>query len=128
MDASAAMRLRLVVLQELRDGPISMFRTRVKKVANRTAVITGAGGGLGRALALQLAGRQCNVVLLDINEAALQETASLARQRNVRVSMHVVDITDAEQVGLALGSAHDMGVPHLLAQRSRNLTHLTSWD
>ena len=56
----------------------------------RTAVITGAGSGMGRALAQLLSGRGCPVAISDVNEAGLQATAAsiagpvLARRLDVR--------------------------------------------
>ena len=41
----------------------------------KTVVITGAGGGIGRALATDLASRGANLALLDLNRAPLEETA-----------------------------------------------------
>lgn len=45
------------------------------------SVITGAGGGFGRALALELAGRGGRLVLSDIDLGAVEQTAQLARER-----------------------------------------------
>jgi NAD(P)-dependent dehydrogenase (short-subunit alcohol dehydrogenase family) len=45
-------------------------------VSGRTAVITGAGSGIGRAMAQRLAGHGCPVAICDWNEDDLQETAS----------------------------------------------------
>ena len=50
------------------------------KTAARS-VITGAGGGFGRALALELAGRGGHLVLSDIDLGAVEQTAQLARER-----------------------------------------------
>jgi NAD(P)-dependent dehydrogenase (short-subunit alcohol dehydrogenase family) len=47
-------------------------------LAGRTAVISGAASGIGRALALHLAARGCPLVLADVDEAGLEETAALA--------------------------------------------------
>ena len=44
----------------------------------KSALVTGAGGGLGRAVALALAARGCTVVALDINGPAVEETAAEA--------------------------------------------------
>jgi NAD(P)-dependent dehydrogenase (short-subunit alcohol dehydrogenase family) len=44
----------------------------------KSALVTGAGGGLGRAVALALAARGCAVTALDINALAAEETASEA--------------------------------------------------
>jgi NAD(P)-dependent dehydrogenase (short-subunit alcohol dehydrogenase family) len=52
--------------------------TSIPPLAGRTAVITGAASGIGRALALRLAGHGCPLVLGDIDEAGLEETAALA--------------------------------------------------
>jgi NAD(P)-dependent dehydrogenase (short-subunit alcohol dehydrogenase family) len=47
------------------------------KLAGRTAVITGAGSGMGRGLALLLARRGCPVAMSDIDEESLAETERL---------------------------------------------------
>jgi len=59
------------------------------------AAITGAGSGIGRALALHLAGRGCALALADVNERGLAETAALADKTPApRVTTHVVDVSD----------------------------------
>lgn len=44
-------------------------------LANKTALVQGGGGGLGRAIAVTLAREGVNVAIADINEEALQHTA-----------------------------------------------------
>jgi short-subunit dehydrogenase len=65
-------------------------------IANGVAVITGAGSGIGRALALALAERQCHLALADQNAVPLAETAARARQRGITVSEHVFDVASAD--------------------------------
>lgn len=63
------------------------------------AAITGAGSGIGRALALHLSDKGCALALADVNTTGLEETAMLARKRQApKVSTHVVDVSDRTEV------------------------------
>ncbi len=64
----------------------------------RVAVVTGAGSGIGRSLALQLAGRGCDLALCDIDPERLAETAHEARALGVKVSEHPLDVANASAV------------------------------
>jgi len=70
----------------------------MKDFQGRVAVITGAGGGIGRALAVELAGRGCHVALVDVNESALAESAEALAPYPIEVSQHVADVSDAERM------------------------------
>jgi NAD(P)-dependent dehydrogenase (short-subunit alcohol dehydrogenase family) len=71
------------------------------KLANRVAVITGAGGGIRRATALALARRGCHLALADIDAAAVAQAASEARALGVRATSHLLDVADREAVRAA---------------------------
>lgn len=70
----------------------------MKSLNDRVAVITGAGGGLGRALAHELASKGCHVALVDVNASAVEETAKTLSGLPIRVSQHVADVTDAARM------------------------------
>ncbi|HEX6624206.1 MAG TPA: SDR family NAD(P)-dependent oxidoreductase, partial [Pyrinomonadaceae bacterium] len=68
------------------------------RLEGRTAVITGAAGGIGRAIAVSLARRGCHLALADIDEAGMADTADLVRGDGVRVSRHRLDVADRAAV------------------------------
>lgn len=65
---------------------------------NKVAAITGAGSGIGRALALELGRKNCNLALSDINEAGLRETVEQAQGLGVHVTSQKVDVAVREEV------------------------------
>jgi NAD(P)-dependent dehydrogenase (short-subunit alcohol dehydrogenase family) len=68
------------------------------KVQNKVIVVTGGGNGMGRELVLNLLSRGASVAAVDINAAALTETARLAGERAEKLSTHVLNITDKQAV------------------------------
>ena len=70
----------------------------MKDFNNKVALITGAGSGIGRALALQLAEEGCNLALVDWNKETLEETKSLLSSKNISVSTHNFDLRDKDRI------------------------------
>lgn len=72
----------------------------MKRFKNKVAAITGAGSGMGRELALQLAAAGCHVAISDVNGKALAETAELIAKAspNVRVTTRELDVSDRDAV------------------------------
>ena len=58
-------------------------------------LITGAGSGLGRALAFQFANVHTNLVLLDVSKRGLEDTTQSLKDSGARMYSFVVDIGDA---------------------------------
>ncbi len=73
----------------MRTGPLTVAKTRVQ-VDGRTAFVSGAASGIGRAVALRLAQHGCPVAIVDQDEDGLGDTATqitgpvLARRLDVR--------------------------------------------
>ena len=68
------------------------------ELKKKVVVITGAGRGLGRAMALAFAERGADVAALDLDAAALAETVALCEAKQVRAKAFVVNVTDESQV------------------------------
>ena len=58
------------------------------------AAITGAGSGIGAALALELGRRGMHLALADRHTSALETTAEQARRSGITISTHAFDVTD----------------------------------
>jgi short-subunit dehydrogenase len=68
-------------------------------ISGSAAAITGAASGIGRALAIELAARGCDVALADINEAGLATLAEEIKQVHRRkVSVHRLDVSQPAQI------------------------------
>lgn len=72
----------------------------MNKYKNKVAVVTGAGSGIGRAIALELASHGASLALSDVNMVGLEETQALvqARYSDVVVNIYPLDVSDQQAV------------------------------
>ncbi|MDB4043422.1 SDR family oxidoreductase [Gammaproteobacteria bacterium] len=70
----------------------------MKTFKEKVAVITGAGSGMGRYLAILLAKDGADVCVCDVNEETLNETVAMLRKYNVSVSSHLLDVSDKDSI------------------------------
>jgi short-subunit dehydrogenase len=68
-------------------------------IKGAAAAVTGAASGIGRALALELAARGCDLALADRDDAGLQAVAAeIARDPKRKVTTHRVDVGEPEEI------------------------------
>lgn len=70
----------------------------MRNIKNKVAVVTGAASGIGRELARGLAGRGCHLAISDVNADGLMETAGMLADSDVKVTTHILDVSDRQQV------------------------------
>jgi short-subunit dehydrogenase len=76
-----------------------MEPTSMTAIRGAAAAVTGAASGIGRALALELAARGCDLALADRDEAGLAAVASeIARTGTTKITVHGVDVGEASQI------------------------------
>ena len=76
---------------------------------DRVCVVTGAGGGIGRATALEMAEAGASVVLLDKDKERCQATAEALRPIGVRTLALVCDIADPDSISTAEYKSRSVG-------------------
>ena len=73
----------------------------------KTAVVTGAGSGIGKAVALKFADEGAVLCLLGRTESSLLETAHEIEARNGSCAVYRCDVTDAEQIARTVGQIEE---------------------
>jgi 3-oxoacyl-[acyl-carrier protein] reductase len=76
---------------------------------DRTAIVTGAAHGFGRAIALGLAGLGARVVAWDLLKTELEETARLASEQKTPIEISVLDVSDRAAVHATVAATLESG-------------------
>lgn len=80
---------------------------RISRLEGKTAIVTGAGSGIGRATALRLASEEARVALWDKNEQGITETLSSISAAGSRGFTVVVDVSQSAEVQRAVQQSAD---------------------
>ena len=91
----------------------------MQEFSGRTAVVTGAASGIGRAMAERFAADGMRVVLADVEAKPLEATAKELRESGAEVLPVLTDVSDGDQVDALAASAMDaFGPVHVLCNNA----------
>ncbi len=77
----------------------------MREIRGKTALVTGAASGIGRAIALRLADEGATLLLVDIDEKGLAETARESRERGVEVVARRCNVAEPREVSATVAEA-----------------------
>jgi NAD(P)-dependent dehydrogenase (short-subunit alcohol dehydrogenase family) len=87
----------------------------MRRFEGRTAVVTGAASGIGRATAIRLAAEGASVMCLDVDEAGARRTAGEIESAAGQAAAYGCDVSDPEQVtATAQRLLADFGDPYVV--------------
>jgi NAD(P)-dependent dehydrogenase (short-subunit alcohol dehydrogenase family) len=91
----------------------------VKTFEGKTVLVTGAGMGIGRSIALAFASQGAKVAICDVSDVAASETAALAAQRGGVAEAFPADVREAGDVERAVATVVDrFGGLHILVNNA----------
>jgi NAD(P)-dependent dehydrogenase (short-subunit alcohol dehydrogenase family)/pimeloyl-ACP methyl ester carboxylesterase len=77
-------------------GPAEAHQRRTGTFAGKFVVVTGGGGGIGRATAIEFARQGADLVIADIDDTAAKETVTLVQALGVEAAEYHLDVSGAE--------------------------------
>ena len=96
------------------------------KLTDKVAVITGAGSGLGRAIAMRFAAEGARIIIAELNEATGEETLRLVQAQGAEAFAVATDVSDSASVTKLFNAIDARGWPvDVIVNNAGNAGQLT---
>lgn len=91
----------------------------MRGLKDKTAIVTGGGGGIGRAVSQRLAEEGCKVAVLDRDQAAAQKTVDIILEQGGVAAAYAADITDYQAIANTVEQIEQqLGTPVILVNNA----------
>lgn len=91
----------------------------MRGLKDKTAIVTGGGGGIGRAVSQRLAEEGCKVAVLDRDQAAAQKTVDIILEQGGVAAAYAADITDYQAISNTVEQIEQqLGAPVILVNNA----------
>lgn len=91
----------------------------MRGLKDKTAIVTGGGGGIGRAVSQRLAEEGCKVAVLDRDQAAAQKTVDIILEQGGVAAAYAADITDYQAISNTVEQIEQqLGTPVILVNNA----------
>ena len=97
-------------------------RTLIKKYNNKIAIVTGAGSGIGKNIAIELSKYGCNLVLVDVCDEGLNESIMMLDSQ-IKFWKYVVDVSKLQEIKALKNSLDGINVKPSLIFNIAGIAH-----
>jgi NAD(P)-dependent dehydrogenase (short-subunit alcohol dehydrogenase family) len=110
---------RSILLSRRGDTFLTDYGGTAMTLKDKMAVVTGAGSGIGRAIAQMLAARGAPVAAVDLDEAAARDTAQLIVKGGGRAVSARADVSEAAEIDRAVaGAVKELGALEIMVNNA----------
>lgn len=105
-------------------APLLIHPKPMFKLDDKTAIVTGGGSGIGKAIALLFAQQGATVCILDVDEAGAEETIEAIHQEGGTGTFHLCNVSSLETVKASIQAIYDQHTSIDIVVNNAGIAHI----